>query len=67
MLRLAGPVVLAEVGWMSMGIVDTIMVGPLGPAAIGDWLVQEARAIGVEQMLADEAQRMLRLFLGEQA
>ncbi|HLB44141.1 MAG TPA: MATE family efflux transporter, partial [Candidatus Limnocylindrales bacterium] len=35
MLRLAGPVALAEVGWVSMGIVDTIMVGPLGPAAIG--------------------------------
>src|SRR3954463_16314700 len=35
MVRLAGPVILAEIGWMSMGIVDTIMVGPLGPAAIG--------------------------------
>ena len=35
MLKLAGPVVMAEIGWMSMGIVDTIMVGPLGPAAIG--------------------------------
>ena len=35
MLKLAGPVVLAEIGWMSMGIVDTIMVGPLGPGAIG--------------------------------
>jgi MATE family multidrug resistance protein len=35
MLRLAGPVVLAEIGWMSMGVVDTVMVGPLGPAAIG--------------------------------
>ena len=34
-LRLAGPVVLAELGWMGMGVVDTIMVGPLGPAAIG--------------------------------
>ena len=34
MLRLAVPVVMAEVGWMAMGIVDTIMVGPLGPAAI---------------------------------
>ena len=33
-MRLAGPVILAEVGWMSMGLVDTIMVGPLGPAAI---------------------------------
>jgi MATE family multidrug resistance protein len=35
LLRLAGPVILAEIGWMSMGIVDTMMVGPLGPAAIG--------------------------------
>ena len=35
MLRVAGPVILAELGWMSMGVVDTIMVGPLGPAAIG--------------------------------
>jgi MATE family multidrug resistance protein len=35
LLRLAGPVILAELGWMSMGVVDTIMVGPLGPAAIG--------------------------------
>jgi multidrug resistance protein, MATE family len=35
MLALAGPVVLAEVGWVTMGIVDTIVVGPLGPAAIG--------------------------------
>lgn len=35
MLRLALPVVLAELGWMAMGIVDTIMVAPLGPAAIG--------------------------------
>jgi len=34
LMKLAGPVILAEVGWMSMGIVDTIMVGPLGPAAI---------------------------------
>jgi multidrug resistance protein, MATE family len=35
MLRIAGPVILAELGWMTMGVVDTIMVGPLGPAAIG--------------------------------
>ncbi|OFW46489.1 MAG: hypothetical protein A3J29_19405 [Acidobacteria bacterium RIFCSPLOWO2_12_FULL_67_14b] len=35
MLRLAVPVVTAELGWMAMGLVDTIMVGPLGPAAIG--------------------------------
>ena len=35
MLRLAGPVILAELGWMFMGVVDTIMVGSLGPTAIG--------------------------------
>ena len=35
MLRIAIPVVMAELGWMSMGVVDTIMVGPLGPQAIG--------------------------------
>ena len=33
--RLAGPVVLAELGWMAMGIVDTMMVGRIGPEAIG--------------------------------
>ncbi len=35
MLRLAAPVVLAELGWMVMGVVDTLMVGPIGPEAIG--------------------------------
>ena len=35
MLRLAAPLALAELGWMAMGLVDTIMVGPLGPAAVG--------------------------------
>jgi MATE family multidrug resistance protein len=34
-ISLAIPVVLAELGWMTMTVVDTIMVGPLGPAAIG--------------------------------
>ncbi len=33
--RLAWPVILAEIGWMAMGIVDTLMVGPLGAEAIG--------------------------------
>jgi multidrug resistance protein, MATE family len=32
---LAAPVALGELGWMAMTIVDTIMVGELGPAAIG--------------------------------
>jgi multidrug resistance protein, MATE family len=36
-LRLALPLVLAEIGWMSMGIVDTVMVGHLP---------ESARAIG---------------------
>jgi MATE family multidrug resistance protein len=35
MWTLAWPVVVAEVGWLVMGIVDTIMVAPLGAAAIG--------------------------------
>ncbi len=35
MLALAVPVVLGEIGWTAMGLVDTLMVGPLGPAAIG--------------------------------
>ena len=34
MLRLAVPVVMAELGWMAMGVVDTLIVGPLGPEAI---------------------------------
>src|ERR1700728_5256497 len=35
MVVLAVPVVLSELGWMAQGVVDTIMVGSLGPAAIG--------------------------------
>jgi MATE family multidrug resistance protein len=35
MVALAVPVVLSELGWVAMSIVDTIMVGRLGPAAIG--------------------------------
>jgi MATE family multidrug resistance protein len=35
MVGLAVPVILAEIGWTTMGLVDTLMVGPLGPAAIG--------------------------------
>ncbi len=35
LLRLALPVVIAELGWMAMGVADTIMVGRLGPEAIG--------------------------------
>src|ERR1700753_1575665 len=35
LLLLAIPVVLSELGWMAMTIVDIIMVGRLSPAAIG--------------------------------
>lgn len=35
MIALAVPVVVAELGWMTMGIVDTLMVGRLSPEAIG--------------------------------
>ena len=34
-LSLAWPVVAGELGWMAMGVVDTIFVGRLGPEAIG--------------------------------
>jgi multidrug resistance protein, MATE family len=46
MLALAGPVVLGELGWMTMGIVDTLMVGRLSPEAIG------AAGIGSNTFLA---------------
>jgi len=35
LLRLAIPVVLSELAWMMMSVVDTIMVGRLSPEAIG--------------------------------
>src|SRR3954452_12023511 len=35
MVALAVPVVLSELGWMTQAVVDTVMVGKLGPAAIG--------------------------------
>ena len=35
MFRLALPVVLAEMGWMTMGMVDALMVGRISPEAIG--------------------------------
>jgi MATE family multidrug resistance protein len=35
LLVLAIPVVIAELGWVAMGVVDTLMVGRLGDSAIG--------------------------------
>src|SRR5258708_19140981 len=43
MLTLATPVVMAELGWVTMGIGDTVMVGGLGAGAIG--------AVGLASML----------------
>ena len=34
-MSLAWPVIVAELGWMFMGVVDTLMVGLLAPEAIG--------------------------------
>jgi len=34
MLTLAIPLILAEIGWMSMGIVDTVMVGHMANPAL---------------------------------
>src|SRR5919112_4204800 len=47
MLTLAGPVVIAELGWVTMGIVDTLMVGRLGPEAIGAVGLGSSLFIGV--------------------
>src|SRR5712692_9635216 len=35
MLKLAAPLVMADLGWMGMGIVDTMMVGRVSAQAIG--------------------------------
>ena len=35
LLRLAAPLAMAELGWMSMGFVDAVMAGRLGAASIG--------------------------------
>ena len=60
LLKLAGPVVLAEIGWMGMGIVDTMMVGGLGPAAIsatglGSGVFTAAAIFGMGLMLGLDA------------
>jgi MATE family multidrug resistance protein len=47
MLRLALPVILAELGWMAMGVVDTLMVGRLSPEAIGAVGIGSSMFIGV--------------------
>lgn len=47
MLRLAAPLVVAELGWMTMGLVDIAMVGRLGPEAIGAVGIGSVLFIGV--------------------
>ncbi len=47
MISLAAPVVVAEIGWVAMGLVDTLMVGPLGPEAIGAVGIGSSVFIGI--------------------
>lgn len=54
MMALAAPLVLAELGWMMMGVVDMLMVGRLGAEAIGGisigrslWILVALGGIGV--------------------
>jgi MATE family multidrug resistance protein len=47
MLRLALPVVVAELGWTTMSTVDTLMVGRLGAEAIGAVALGSALFLGV--------------------
>jgi MATE family multidrug resistance protein len=47
MLRLAIPVVIAELGWTAMSTVDTLMVGRLGAEAIGAVALGSAIFLGV--------------------
>ena len=48
MLVLAIPVVVAELGWMAMGLVDTAIVGRLGPGAVG---IEAIDAVGLGSSL----------------
>lgn len=57
MLRIAVPLALAELGWMSMGVVDTIMVGRLpdsavaiGAASVGNALFYAFAIFGIGLM-----------------
>ncbi len=47
MLALASPVVLSELGWMAMGVVDSLMVGRIGPGALGAVSIGRAAFFGV--------------------
>jgi len=57
MLRIAVPLAMAELGWMSMGVVDTIMVGRLpdsavsiGAASVGNALFSAFAIFGIGLM-----------------
>src|SRR5215469_10690314 len=53
-LRLALPLVLAELGWMSMAIVDTMMVGRLPNSAVAMGAVSLGSAIFIVLALFGE-------------
>src|SRR5580698_235992 len=57
MLRIAIPLALAELGWMSMGVVDTVMVGrmpesavSIGAASVGSALFYAFAIFGIGLM-----------------
>lgn len=47
LLRLAWPVVLGQLGWMAMGLVDTVMVGHLGVGPLAAVAVGNSLSFGV--------------------
>ena len=51
LVRLAAPVVLAQLGWMALGVVDALFVGRLGPNALA------AVALGGLALVAGIARR----------
>ena len=61
LLRIAGPVILAEVGWMAMGIVDTIMMLSVGS---GQLQVPASRRQQSARWLASTEDRWLFVGIG---
>ena len=59
MLRLAAPLVTAELGWMGMGVVDTMMVGRVSAEAMGAVSLDEINITrlksGIGQCFADDS------------
>ena len=66
LLRLAVPVICAELGWMSMGVVDTMLVGrvsavAIGAVSIGSTIFYAVAIFGMGILLGRIAKGALRL------